>query len=224
MKKIKWHIKNILRIITAKIDRKLYDIDKTVIVSNNCFGGEIYTRLGLKFNTPFIGLFIFGSDYIKLLTRIEFYLDHELRFVKTSKWSKKKLEYPVALLNDIEIHFMHYESEKDAKDKWVRRLKRMRTCGNFEDFVYKFCDRDGATFKELEVFHELSFQHKLSFSVNEFPNVNHLQINNNHTNKVPDGVELYVICQRYFDLYDWLISGVLKKSCYSTIKSKLDIA
>ena len=89
MKKIKWHIKNILRIITAKIDRKLYDIDKIVVVSNNCFGGEIYTRLGLKFNTPFIGLFIFGSDYIKLLTRIEFYLDHELQFVKTSKWSKK---------------------------------------------------------------------------------------------------------------------------------------
>lgn len=206
------------------MDRKLYDIEKIVVISNNCFGGEIYKRLGLKFNTPFIGLFIYGSDYIKLLTRIEFYLDLELQFVKSSKWSEKKVEYPLGLLGDIEIHFMHYVNEQDAKDKWERRLDRMRTCGAFEDFVYKFCDRDGATFRELEVFHELSFQHKLSFGVKEFPNVNHLQIHDDQNDRVSDGVELYVTCQRYFDLFNWLISGTLKKSGYSTIKSKFDIA
>lgn len=29
--------------------------------------------------------------------------------------------YPIALLGDVEIHFLHYDNETVAKEKWERR-------------------------------------------------------------------------------------------------------
>lgn len=224
MDKIKWQIKNILRKLTSRVDRKLYKTGELVVISNNCFGGEIYKRLDMKFNTPFIGLFIYGSDYIKLLQRIEFYLSQELKFVETSKWTEKKLKYPIGLLDDVEIHFMHYANKEEAGDKWYRRLERMNRCGNFENFIYKFCDRDGATNEELKIFHSLPFKRKISMGINKFSNDNHIQIKEADNGTVPDGVILYVICQRYLNLYMWLQKGIKRKSWYSSLKSNLDIA
>ena len=42
--------------------------NKTVtILSNNCWGTFMYKYCNLEFNSPFIGLFVFAPDYIKLL-------------------------------------------------------------------------------------------------------------------------------------------------------------
>lgn len=46
--------------------------NKTVsIISNNCWGGFMYQSCKLQYNSPFIGLFLFAPDYIKLLKNLE---------------------------------------------------------------------------------------------------------------------------------------------------------
>ena len=90
------------------------------IVSNNCWGGYVYQEFGLRYNTPFIGLFIYAEDYIKLLKNFRYYMNQELKFIDISK-SKyirdvksrkdRRDDYPVGILEDIELHFLHYNSE-----------------------------------------------------------------------------------------------------------------
>src|SRR5690606_37279406 len=85
---------------------KNYDF---AIVSNNCWGGGFYQALGLPYNTPFIGLYINIPCYIKMLGNMNHYLQQELEFIDNSKYPIKKSNYPIGLLGDIEIHFLHYK-------------------------------------------------------------------------------------------------------------------
>jgi len=34
-------------------------------------------------------------------------------------------DYPVATLSGVEIHFMHFDSEQEAREKYLRRLSRI---------------------------------------------------------------------------------------------------
>jgi len=224
MNKIVWHLKQQLKAITEAIDKRHYNLSNVVVVSNNCFGGEIYKRFNLKFNTPFIGLFMYGSDYIKLLSNFDYYLQQPLSFTKHSKYSQRPKDYPIACLEDLEIHFMHYDTEEEVLEKWQRRLERFYRCKETHRVIYKFCDRDGATQEELDRFHALPYGHKISFGIEAYQNLNHIKIKESDNGCVPDGVKLYVLCQRYLDLYDWIKSGRIRKNWYSSLKSYLDIA
>ena len=102
------------------------------IISNNCWGGFVYQKFGLEYMTPFIGLFIFAPDYIKLLNDFENLIFSKVSFIepKSSRYIQEILvddklpKYPIGILNnDIEIHFLHYKSEKEALEKWNRRIK-----------------------------------------------------------------------------------------------------
>lgn len=86
-----------------------------VIISNNCWGGSLYRWYNRSYNSPFVGLFLYGPCYIKLLSNFDSYIKKELNFIKTSSYKDRKKDYPVALLGDIEIHFTHYKSEEKAK-------------------------------------------------------------------------------------------------------------
>ena len=57
----------------AKLQNKNF-----VIISNNCFGGQAYRSLQLPYNTPFVGLFLYGPCYLKLLQNFGFYLNQDL--------------------------------------------------------------------------------------------------------------------------------------------------
>lgn len=95
MIKIKKIIKKFIVGTTQKIDKFLYQNRDFVIVSNNCWGAEIYKRLELEYNTPFVGLMIYGPDYIKLLENFDYYIDRELSFISVSKWLEGACPYPI---------------------------------------------------------------------------------------------------------------------------------
>ncbi|WP_115461228.1 DUF1919 domain-containing protein [Winogradskyella aurantiaca] len=223
--KIIWRLRQPLKRITSKKDIDFLNGGAIPpIVANNCFGGEIYKRLKQPFNTPFIGLFVYGSDFVKLVGDLENYLSFSLYFVDRSKWTDNDIDYPVGLLNDVEIHFMHYENEAIAGEKWERRVKRLLAYEAKEDFIIKFCDRDGGADQDFKSFHELSYEHKISFGTNNYDHKNHIKINKNDNGRVPDGVDLYRICQYYFDLYHWIKTGDVQFSLYSWTKALLRIA
>ena len=143
--------------IRAKINNENF-----TIISNNCFAGSIYQDLGVEYRSPTVGLFFYSDCYMKFVDNMKYYLNLELIFTSKSKYHNNKLSYPVGILDDIEIHFLHYATEKEAKEKWDRRKSRI----NFNNIFYIFSDRDGFNDKNFEDF--LRFNgNKILFSANE---------------------------------------------------------
>lgn len=183
-----------------------------VIIANNCWGAGIYKTLKTEYNTPFVGLFIVTEDYIKLLENFDFYFSQELRFSEKSKWRTEDIKYPIGLLGDIEIHFMHYPNKEEAAEKWTRRTERMQQVADKSRYFFKVCDRDNGTPELLERFHKLPFKNKLSFALYNLDTPNHIVVKENENNKaVPDGLKLYNITNKYTDLTKWLNTGIVVK-------------
>lgn len=88
------------------------------IVSQNCIGGVICHDLGMPFLSPTVNLFFSAIDFVKFVQNMNYYVETELKM----KWEE---EYPVGYLDDIKIHFMHYDTCNEARDAWERRKKRI---------------------------------------------------------------------------------------------------
>lgn len=92
------------------------------IISNDCCGGVIYHRIGKKFSSPFINLYIEHDDYIKLLKNLDYYLSSELVEIHSEE------KYPIGILGSLEpikLHFYHYNSFFEAKNSWDKRKQRI---------------------------------------------------------------------------------------------------
>lgn len=182
-----------------------------VIISNNCWGAEVYQWYKRPYNSPFIGLLLYGSCYLKLLSNFDFYMNQKLEFLNKSKYPAALLRdqvYPIAKLFDIEIHFIHYHSEKIAKEKWERRTARMLEEKNINNYYFKMCDREGND-EFLEEFHKLSYKNKISYGLKDLSltkNKNHIVIKEKEKNGkyIVNGKKLYKITFHYFDLHKWL--------------------
>ena len=154
---------------TYKLRRKKINKFDFTIISNNCWGGTIYQSYGLRYNTPTVGLFFMAEDYIKFVSNIREYLKCELRFInyKESKRYKmlgEKINYPIAQLNDIEIYFMHYKTEYEAKEKWKRRCERI----NWNKILFKFSNQNYCEKEHIEKFMNLPEKNKICFVNKDF--------------------------------------------------------
>lgn len=142
------------------------------IISNDCWGGRMCKFYKLPFNSPFIGLFIVGPDYVRLLENPRV-LENELEFfpIEQSRWidylkSVGQTSHPVArLAPDIEIHFLHYEDEATARAKWNRRVKRI----DWNNAIVKFNQRDVCDDDLIRPFDRLPFEHKVCFTTHPVP-------------------------------------------------------
>lgn len=214
-----FHVRKLLRKATGFIDQKLYPNKDFIVISNNCWGAEIYKRLGLKYNTPFVGLFLFGPDYLKLLKNLDYYLNCPLSFAEQSKYTKHDITYPIGLLDDIEVHFQHYDSKQEAKEKWVRRCQRLQQNKEKDNLFIKICDREKTDLSIIKEFHRLPFNHKISFGIEPIPIEGHIQIKQSENDKnVPDGVKLYKLSYKYLDVLEWVNSGRISVNIYSKMK------
>lgn len=145
---------------------------KFCIFSNDCWGAELYKLLDRPFNTPFIGLMLMSPCYLKFLENPRYYLSLPIVFKKESKYLSMKninsgTSFPLGVLGEsgIEIHFLHYKSEKMAKDKWERRVKRI----DWDHLFVKYdCGKDYANKQSVEKFLKLPFENKLVFGKENF--------------------------------------------------------
>lgn len=144
------------------------------IISNNCWGGMIYESYNIQKQSPTIGLFFKSSDYIKFITNFKYYISQELKFIKYDESKDKaflksvgineKTNIPLGILDDIEIIFLHYKNETEAKEKWQRRVKRI----NYKNLIFKFNDQNGCTEKDLKNFIALPYENKVFFTVSNW--------------------------------------------------------
>jgi uncharacterized protein (DUF1919 family) len=155
------------KVIRAYSARKYLKNKDFSIISNNCLAGNIYRRFRLPYKSPTVGLFLFSADYVNFLERLDYYLKQPLSFTAVSKYawvnaSQNKKPYPIGLLgNDVEIHFLHYKTEQEAAEKWVRRVKRI----NFDNLFVIYSDLIDAFQPELIArYTTLNFERKVILS------------------------------------------------------------
>lgn len=182
---VKWY----LQIKKKKDDKRLYElrapylkeieslIDKdTSIISSNCFAGRIMQDIGIQYNSPTLGLYFWSSDYIEFLSNLSFYLTKaKIVFVEHSKYPlgderRKNWShwYPIGLLDGkVEIHFLHYHTEKEAADKWYRRSKRV----NRDKLLIIGMEQNLCSINDIMAFDQLPFENKYFFSTKELPEV-----------------------------------------------------
>lgn len=135
------------------------------VISNNCNGAVMLHDLGLPFMSPTVNLFIPFPDYIRFLKGLDGYLSlPQDALVEIAGGDKG---YPVGMLDDIELDFMHYKSFDEAKNKWFERAARV----DRENLYVMLSQRDGCTRQDVERFGELPFRHKVALTAEPMPHV-----------------------------------------------------
>jgi uncharacterized protein (DUF1919 family) len=193
-----------------------FEPDDFCIIANNCWGAEVYKRYNLPFNTPIIGLYFYPDDYLNFILNLRKNLKTEVRFVKISKHIENQ-KHPVGVVNGIEIHFLHYESEEVAFEKWTKRCKRVLE--NDKKLFFKFDDRDGATADHIHRFHQMEMHNRICFTKDSFTEyANNFRIPMPSSElSVMDGFDQFYVADKYFSLGKWLTG----KGIVSSTKQKL---
>ncbi|MEG1312344.1 MAG: DUF1919 domain-containing protein [Romboutsia sp.] len=158
---LKKNLRKVIRVFRNKANRRKLRNHNFTLISSNCNGAFIMNELGVKFNTPTVNLFFYPNDFIKFLENFDEYL---LINLEENLEKSMALQYPVGILNDIEVHFMHYDSFEIAKEKWEERCKRI----DKKNIFIMSTDRDGCTYDIIKRFDKLKFDNKVIFTRKEY--------------------------------------------------------
>lgn len=134
------------------------------LLCNNCNGGILSHDLGLQFRSPTINLFFYHDHFLRFCENLDYYLQQDLVICEEPQHEPQS-EYPVCLLGDLELHFLHYSSFADAKQKWDSRVKRI----NKDNLFLMLTCYDSADHEFLERFDRLPYKNKVAFTEREFP-------------------------------------------------------
>lgn len=137
---------------------------RPVIISSNCVGGVIYHDLNLPFYSPTINLLIPMDDFIRFAENLEWYLQQPVL-----QTFEDGISYPVGMVGDIKIYFMHYNTFEKAVKAWERRKRRVVL--NPENIFIFGCERGRCTYETLQKFDRLPYKNKVVFTHKEYPDI-----------------------------------------------------
>lgn len=137
----------------------------------------IYEKIGIPYQTPLAHVFLAPGCYLKLASRLRWYLKQPIEFISSSQHdvinklrNDHKNNYPIALLGgDVEIQCLHYATPEEFIEKWNRRMQRL-----VEDdsrLFFKLCDNNGCTKEQLEEFDALPVQNKVCYTSTPMPHL-----------------------------------------------------
>lgn len=139
-------------------NRRLKNRDVSII-SSNCSGAFMYYDLGMRYLSPTVNLSIEMNDFVKMVKNLKWYMEQELVELN------EKSEYPMGILGDVKIYFIHYDSFKDAKTKWEERKKRI----NWDNIFIVGSEKDQCTYDTIKNFEQLPYKNKVIFTHKEYP-------------------------------------------------------
>jgi uncharacterized protein (DUF1919 family) len=189
-----------------------------VVISNNCYSGQVYQTYKLPYASPFAGMFLYGPCYLKLLKNLQYYLNQPLQFIESSRYPDRPKTYPVALLDDIELHFSHYKTEKEAAEKWYRRTKRLMEISDPNRYFFILSDRERVDADLIREFHQLHYAHKLSFGARAIEGLTpqqHIHVFKQYyrdRKRVLNGKKMLKVSFLYFEVNQWFSTGILKRT------------
>ncbi|MBE6777093.1 MAG: DUF1919 domain-containing protein [Ruminococcaceae bacterium] len=170
------------------------------LISNNCNGGVLLHELGLRFNSPFVNLYVNTEDYIKYLQNFDYYNTLEVEFLNDTDKS-----YPVGRLGDLTVDFVHYKSNSEAKTKWNERTQRI----NKDNIFVILTEQDDCTFDCLKSFDNLNFENKVVFTCKRYPEIKSSVFVKKYYNN-PKGVFMFLdfpnrfSIKRNYDVFDFV--------------------
>ncbi len=134
------------RRILSRIVKKKLDLSDVSLISMNCVGGIVYHDCESRFMTPTIDLYFDPSDFIKFINNLDLYLAETPRIVMGSR-------FPIGVLGDIKLYFMHYDTPEQALRKWEERKKRI----NKDKIFVIMAERNGFSDKDFEDFKKIKY-------------------------------------------------------------------
>lgn len=142
------------------------------IFSNNCWGGHVYRFFNLPYLSPTVGLYFMAEDYVRFVSNLKFYCSCEIKMIKVEESHNYELlkkqgniTSPIGLLgNDVEIVFLHYKSDEEAKEKWERRCRRI----NWDNVIIKFSEQNYVTPEQLKLVDKLPYEKKVIFTAHDY--------------------------------------------------------
>lgn len=170
------------------------------IISNDCWGGFMYRYLHLPFNSPFIGLFVMPEDFVRILEDPSLLIG-ELRFIP--KAESRHLHninhtstYPVGVLPcGVEIHFLHYGSEQEAREKWSKRVGRI----DWNNAIVKLSDNYAITDEIMQRFDALPYPQKVLFTGSPHPELRSAIFLPEFRKEGVTGERIHKISHKYWD-------------------------
>ena len=202
------YLRKVYRKINRYFLRRRLKNRNFTILAPTCIAGIIYHELGCEFASPTINLWMHDKDFYKFARNLKDYLAHDLVFVQGID------ETPTAYLNDILIHFNHYHSEQDAREKWNSRKARI----NYDNlFIIGGDNPDGGavTDEEIASLSQIECVNKLVFTIRDLPL--------SYTMKLPkdpekECINVYMfdktnllnryVWEKKFDYVSWLNTGL----------------
>lgn len=104
------------------------------LLTGNCVGGYLYHQLGLQFTSPTINLMILNQDFKKMILNLKYYMSltpvvyHDPSFPNV----------PSAIIDDVIIHFTHYDTADEGIRAWEKRKGRI----NYDNLYIIISDID----------------------------------------------------------------------------------
>jgi uncharacterized protein (DUF1919 family) len=131
--------------------------------------------IGIQYNSPTVGLYFFYPDYIRFLENIDKWIHIPLEFKEKSKYElgrirylQSKKKYLIGVLSDgideVEIEFLHYYDETEAREKWNRRCQRI----NVNKMLVIGSELDSCSQKDIECFSQLPYNNKIFFTAHNY--------------------------------------------------------
>lgn len=206
---LKWFINVTLRDKTdpylGPIRRKKLKGTDFTIISNNCWGGHAYRWYDLPYQSPTIGLYFWADDYIRFVSDLKRYTISCLDFIPAEQSrhfeSLKKLNQlnvPIGLIDDVEIVFLHYKSESEAREKWNRRCERI----NWDHILVKNSYMNECTDKIMKDYLSLDYKCKLFFVGRDIKARDTVVYKGTNNSINVDEDTIYF--NRFFDLTSWI--------------------
>jgi len=200
------------RSIADRLQRMRLQEPHFSIIANNCWGAEAYRQLKLPYATPFVGSMVYAPCYLKLASDLKGYLSTPLEFTEVSRYdnvndrrANGSMVYPIGTLGDVEIHFFHYPTLAEAKDKWNRRMERF----NWDRVFLRFSTLYKARDEHIKAFDAIDVAPKVCFSDRPYPGLESVVYMPDYDT---DGSRIYRKSLKYFDVVDWLNGGTGKLS------------
>jgi len=173
------------------------------LISNNCNGCIVLHDLGLQFNSQFVNLYLKADDYIRYLENFDYYNSLSPEFINREEQNGGG--YPIGLLQDIKIFFVHYKTTQEALYKWNLRKKRIIK----ENLFVIFTDQGDCTYNHLKRFDALPFNNKVVFTSKYYPEIRSSFFVKSYEN-APNGVYMFLDFKNHFskhrklDVFDWV--------------------
>lgn len=134
------------------------------IISDDCWGGEVYHTFALPFSSPTINIYWRTEEYVKFISDLPYYLRQPLQCGGESDLEAGV--HPIGLLGErgggkqVSMELLHSISFEEAKQQWERRQKRI----NFDNiFVKMRINKTDNWTTYMDIFDSLQYK-KICFS------------------------------------------------------------